>query len=552
MADIDLKTLKHIAYMRPRMAEFSESCLKILDKLGNKVPLVFNNAQHIIHNAFEDQLARKNRVRKIVVKARQQGSSTYIGARFYHKASLNRGKKVFILTHEGDATDNLFAMVERYHLNNPLAPRTGASNAKELDFPGLDSSYAVGTAGAKESGRSGTSNLFHGSEVAFWPNAKSHFASSVQRVADMPGSEVALESTTCGVTGEFYERTQDAIAGIGDYEVVFIPWHVQEEYRRPDLVGPDFQLSEDKFVGSPSNGEALFSEVEYAELFGVDNAQMAWRRNKITELKSVSLFDQEYPASLALAFQQKAQGSYHKVGDIMRARKRTPGSGAGPLIIGVDPAGEGGDRFAIAFRRGYECEKVIWRDKVDTVAAVEWLKIIIDEHNPAVVFIDAGGIGAPIISTLRAKGPRYAAPHVRAVNFGAKSQAKQALPKAPGPINRRAEMQKRVAEWLALEEGVVIPDLDVLQADLLNVLIKPSLTNDLALMSKQEMRAKGIRSPDLADALGLTFADLTYIREYSGPKVSKNFAQAASQVIIPTQQEVFEYGDDAGSTGWMG
>ena len=68
--------------------------------------------QRHLHEKIEDHARRNGRVRVLILKARQQGCSTYVGARFYHKATHNRGQQVFILTHEQDATDNLFDMAQ--------------------------------------------------------------------------------------------------------------------------------------------------------------------------------------------------------------------------------------------------------------------------------------------------------------------------------------------------------------------------------------------------------------------------------------------------------
>lgn len=545
---VDPKTVQMLRELRGDFRAYSGKCLKVRDKLGNIVPFVWNNAQEILHEHVEEQLRTTSKVRTLVLKARQQGASTYIGGRFYHKTTMKRGVNTFILSHEQSSSDALFSIVNRYHSNNPIAPHTGSSNIRELEFDLLDSSYNVATAGGKPSGRGKTMSLFHGSEAAFWQNAQDHFAASVQTVPDAPGTEIILESTANGTSGEFYERWQDAVGQAGEYRACFIPWFVQTEYARPDLVVPGFELTDDKTYPNVK-GEALYGEIEYAELFGVGLAQMAWRRNKIRELRDVGLFDQEYPALDMLAFQQKSKNAYQNAADVLRARKRKDVEPVGPLIIGVDPAGEGGDRFAMAHRRGYACTKVEWRDKVTHLEAVEWLKAVIDEDNPAVVFVDAGGIGQAIISGLASKGARYSSPHVRAVNFGSPSQAKKAYPKRPGPKNRRAEMALRVKEWLALEEGVSIPDMDVLQADLMETRIKPTLNNDLQLEAKAEIRARSARSPDLADALGLTFADLTHIANYSGPKIKNQFGAPDQNIIKPTYHETEFYGS---GDGWMG
>jgi hypothetical protein len=170
---------------------YGVKCLKIRPKdprAGNK-PLLLNRAQAYLHERLEDQRKATGKVRALVLKGRQQGISTYIGGRFYWRTTHGRGIRTFILTHEQDATDNLFTMVDRYHDNCPplVKPETGASNAKELFFSALESGYAVGTAGTKAVGRSQTIQLFHGSEVAFWPNAATHFAGVVQAVPDLPG-----------------------------------------------------------------------------------------------------------------------------------------------------------------------------------------------------------------------------------------------------------------------------------------------------------------------------------------------------------------------------
>lgn len=555
MAAVDRKLLDAYEECRTDFRFFAANCLKIKDKLGNTVPLVWNGAQELLHETVEKQKRRTGRVRIINVKGRQQGCSTYWGARYYHNTTMNRGRNTFILSHKKDTTDALAAIVARYQANNPFAPQTGKDNVLELEFPRLDASYYLETAGAASSGRGKTSLNFHGSEVGFWNNAPAHFSGSVQTVPDMDGTEVALESTANGVTGAFYERTQDAIQRRGDYELCFIPWYLQTEYMR--RVPEGFELTEEE-EGAYSCNIGL-SERKYAELFELSDEQMVWRRNKIHELKAeggLSLFDQEYPATVELAFQQKAEGAYHSVVDILKARKRTDVSAGGPLILGVDPAGEGGDRFAIAFRRGHVCEKIIWRDKVKHDEAVLWLKSVIDEANPALVFIDAGGLGKAIISSLRAKGPAYNLPRVHAVNFGGKSQSKMARPAAPGPKMRRDEMQQRLAEWLALPEGVSLPDLDTLQADLIEMKIKRNSTNDLQLESKHEIRDRGGRSPDLADALGLTFADMVYVRNYAEAKPQPAFMQDAKPTLIqPTAAEIEDFGFGGGyggGTSWMG
>src|SRR5262249_57447358 len=136
------------------------------------------------------------------------------------------------LTHEDAATQILFEMVERYHENcHPLVkPSTGAANAKELSFDKLDSGYKVGTAGTKGVGRSSTIQLFHGSEVAFWPHAETHAAGILQAVPDIPGTEVILESTAPRLGNFFPQTWPDAEPGDNDFVSIFVPRFFHHQY----------------------------------------------------------------------------------------------------------------------------------------------------------------------------------------------------------------------------------------------------------------------------------------------------------------------------------
>lgn len=485
--------LANLQRLRDDFPDYAAHCLKIRAKSGRIVPLALNRAQRYVHERLEEQRLETGRVRALLLKARQQGFSTYIGGRFYWRASLNRGVRVFILTHEQDATDNLFEMVGRYHDHTPLKPSTGASSAKELLFDRLDSGYSVGTAGSKAVGRSKTVQLFHGSEVAFWPNAPTHFAGVVQAIPDLPDTEVVLESTANGVGGEFHERWQQAEAGIGDYIAIFVPWFWSDEYQRE--VTQDFALDEE--------------EEAYAVAYDLTDEQMAWRRAKIAELKDPLLFKQEYPATAAEAFQMTGHDSFIKPEAVVLARK-TRCTGQGPLVAGADPARFGDDRFSIALRQGRKLISVESKTKLDVVQGAIWCRQIIDQHGPKRMFVDVGGLGAGTVDILRSWGAPYDV-IVQPVNFG--SEPFEPAPKdsdgkpLAGYRNRRAEMWGKSRDWLDDVGGADIPDQDGLQADACGPSYKYDVNQRVLLESKEDMRRRGVRSPDEWDAVALTFAE---------------------------------------------
>lgn len=473
---------------------YARNCLKIRTKTGQVEPFAFNRAQRYINDRIEEQRAKTGRVRALILKGRQQGCSTYVGARFYWKTTWAGGRRTFILTHEDQATQNLFEMVNRFHENCPefVRPSTGAANAKELFFDTLDSGYKVGTAGTKGVGRSSTIQLFHGSEVAFWPHAETHAAGVLQAVPDADDTEVILESTANGVGNLFHQKWRDAERGVGDFIAVFVPWYWQEEYRKALPEG--FELDDE--------------ERQYAKLYDLDLEQVAWRRNKIAELKDPNLFKQEYPATAAEAFQMSGHDSYIKPALIAEARKAECDA-SGPLVIGLDPARFGDDASAMARRRGRKVIKVERRHKLNTMECAGWAKQVIDTEKPARLFIDVGGLGAGIYDRLIEMG--YGAV-VRAVNFGSAPFEPPKLgddgkPIGGGPLNRRAEMWRNSKDWLEDPAGADVPDDDALQADACGPGYKYNSSTLLQLEKKEDMRRRDAPSPDGWDAVALTFAE---------------------------------------------
>lgn len=480
--------------LRDDLEFYSKNCMLIRSKSGSVQALRFNRAQQYIHERLEDQKRRTGKVRALILKGRQQGCSTYVSARYYHASSWRKGVRTFILTHEDAATQNLFEMVNRYHENCPdfVRPSTGAANAKELLFDILDSGYKVGTAGTKGVGRSSTVQLFHGSEVAFWKNAETHAAGVLQAVPNEDGTEVILESTANGIGNFYHQNWLAAERGEGDFIAIFVPWFWQEEYRRDVPAG--FDLTEE--------------ERTYAELYGLDNGQMAWRRNKISELKDPALFKQEYPATAAEAFQMSGHDSFIKPELVAQARKNVREE-SGPLVMGFDPARFGDDGSALARRRGRKVIKVERRNKLTTMEGAGWIKQVIDAESPARVFIDVGGLGVGIYDRLVEMGYDEI---VKPVNFGSAPLEPPKIGEdgkeiGGGPVNRRAEIWMASRDWLAQEGGADIPDVDSLQGDACGPGYKYDSNSRVLLESKEAMRARGVPSPDEWDSVALTFAE---------------------------------------------
>lgn len=466
---------------------YAEKCLRVLTKEGKVEPLRLNTAQLYVHERIEAQLARTGKVRVLVLKGRQQGISTYVQARFIHRLSFRKGLSAFILTHLAEATDTLFNMTKRYHDYLPalVKPNAGKSNDKELYFDRMECRYSVATAGSKQVGRGKALQLFHGSEVGFWPNPDTIWPGLGQAIADMDDTEIILESTANGVGGDFHTRWRMAEAGLSDYEAIFVPWFWQEEYSKEP----------------PKDFERTDEEEMLAHLHNLTDGQLYFRRRKIADdfKGDTTRFEQEYPNTSSEAFVNAKRDSLIPVPHIVRARKErtiAPSSTV-PLVVGCDPARYGDDRTAIVWRRGRCVTRVRTMAKKNTMQVAGILVDIIKKDKPLKLFIDIVGLGVGIYDRLIELGYGDIVVGVQA----SESADEDDLYK-----NKRAEMWCRMRDWFA-EGPVRIPDDDSMQADL----VEPGYTYDskgrIQIESKEQIKKRQGLSPDIADAMSITFAE---------------------------------------------
>jgi len=114
-----------------------------------------------------------------------------------------------------------------------------------------------------------------------------------------------------------------------------------------------------------------------------------------------------------------------------------------------------------------------------------------DEHQADAVFIDFG-YGTGIASAGKTMGRLW-----RLVNFAG-------APVDVGCLNKRSEMWKLARDWL--KEGGMLPPDQQLVDELTAPETKPRLDGKLQIESKDEMKKRGLPSPNRADALCLSFA----------------------------------------------
>lgn len=466
--------------------KFAPSYLVISTKSGSLVPFELNRAQIYTHEKLEKQLRDTGKVRAMILKGRQMGLSTLIQGRYFHKVLIRRGTKAYILTHHSDATQNLFDMTMRYYENLPhgLAPIADTSSAKELKFKTLQSGYDVGTAGSKEIGRSLTLQLFHGSEVAFWPNAENHAKGVLNAVSDEAGTEIILESTANGIGNYFHTMWKAAEQGLNGYIPIFTPWYWETKYM---TTTQGFKPTEEE--------ENLLSLYKND---GMTMGHIAWRRIKIASSKDIEAgieaFKQEYPCNANEAFLNPVSNIFIPSKFVLRARSNRIDSDS-RLVIGVDVALGSNDKTAIIRRKGRVAYNLETFRNMNTMEIAGMLKHVIDRENPYRVYIDCIGVGAGVVDRLRELGYEF----VEGVNVARSANQKDKF------RNLRAELWSEMRDWFSQEMLVQIPDNDELHGDLCNLGYKYDSMGRLLIESKDDLKARGMSSPDTADALALTF-----------------------------------------------
>jgi phage terminase large subunit len=161
-------------------------------------------------------------------------------------------------------------------------------------------------------------------------------------------------------------------------------------------------------------------------------------------------------------------------------------------ILGVDVARFGDDETCFMLRQGRAAFRPVVFRNLSTMQVAYEVASVLEKHQPDGCFIDVTGIGAGVVDRLLELNHR-----VTGVDFGSKAFSGKYL-------NRRVEMWWKMADWL--KGGGAIPDDATLRSELPAPKYKFAQDGRLQLESKDDMKKRGVPSPNRADALALTFA----------------------------------------------
>lgn len=289
-------------------------------------------------------------------------------------------------------------------------------------------------------------------------------------------------------------------AGVIVDEVAQMPKGIWSDILRPALMDTNGWAL---FIGTPK-GLNLFSELyTYSDRFD------EWASAKFTCYETNALPEKEIEAyknevseevfrrEMLCDFTASASDQLISLYVANEATKKTSSleqiQGA-PLILGVDVARFGADRSVLFLRQGILSYPPIILNGVDlTVLALKICEVYRNKH-PQYIIVDGTGVGGGVVDILQS----FFGIFVYDVNFGAKSSKAEYA-------NKRTEMWCRMADWL--NHGGILPDDYMLAQELASPTYEVNSRGQKVLESKAKIKDRLGKSPDLADALALTFAE---------------------------------------------
>ena len=318
-------------------------------------------------------------------------------------------------------------------------------------------------------------------------------------------SELSVRFTHNGATIRCYGADNpDAMRGVRlDGVVLDEVAQIKPEVWQ-DIVQP--ALSDRKgwamFIGTPS-GINLFSELFYRAQTLSDWHSARWtvydtdaiEASEVERLKR-DMTDTSFAREYLCDFSAAGDDQLISLSDAEEAARReyvARDIEYAPRILGVDPARFGDDRSVIFPRQGLQAFPPLAYRGIDNMELAARVAAKIDAWEPDAVFIDVGN-GSGVIDRLRQLN--Y---DVIEVNFGGK-------PSSTGYVNKRTEMWFEVRDWL--RAGGAIPNDVMLKQELATPVYWYDPAGRHVLEPKDEIkkRLQGGASPDLADALAVTFA----------------------------------------------
>lgn len=281
--------------------DFIENNFLIKNKMGEVVPFIFNETQNIYYDIMTKEYGEELKgVRENILKFRQPGFSSLIDALFTTDFIFSEWKKIPIIDADIVSAREKDTIVLFNRVSGFLDSFFDKWKIKRKDFLDIDSTTLikghtgaqmyVQTASARVSGRGGTKQNIHWSEVAFYPNTEILNANTLvlgaeQQVLDGVG-KIFRETTGNTDVDFFAEEYFRGIEGKSDFKSRFLGWWLHKEYTKKHpvdwIMPPEYKRIHDDY--------------------GATVDQCYWHFYKVSHAKDQKLMRREYPMDESEAF----------------------------------------------------------------------------------------------------------------------------------------------------------------------------------------------------------------------------------------------------------
>lgn len=366
--------------------------LKIINKAGALQSLNPNDEQIEIIKALEtgDEV--------LILKGRQIGSSTIVGAYFFWKSYVSKSPTTFaILSHKLESSKHLLKMHKIFYDNLPsfLQKPLEINNTTQIKFKGSGASILAVSAGAEGGIRSFTCSYLHISEYAFAPNPEELKATALNA---LNSGQLIIESTANYFNDALHQEWIKATRGEAAWKQLFFPWFTHKEYCLPN---DDVHLTD--------------LEEGLKKKFNLTAGQLLWRREKISKI-GLDKFKREFPADIDDAYSQTGNVYFRQedFGDV----EIVPVEPVewNPFIdvdkddayaIGVDVAA-GVDRdysvIYVVSKKTYNCVAIYRSKQINPTSLARRIQEIATDYNKALVLVESNNFGNVVLNELRHLG----------------------------------------------------------------------------------------------------------------------------------------------------
>ena len=409
-----------VDYYKARPDRFISDFIKINDGKTNEiVAFNLNRAQ----KELVSSLLNNNRF-IAAPKARQLGITTLTNALALWHSIFVKSAVVHCMSVNNDRAQKNLRIIKRMFGGLPdwakqtfihFDEKTGHQNNLGLwsfysKVTKTDVSLQVASASAENAGRGDTPTFLHWTETAFAPEAKEVFTSIFPGLNRKKDSIIILESTGNGNAGFFYDVCLGNVKG---FEVLFFPWHYEEEYKEPteELTDLDKQQIAD-LMGTAELPDYLTDE------------QLVWYRSSSLILGKAKN-QQEYPVTIEQVFQATSSSYFNPIaiekilpkeqiyglkivnGLLMATDYANCTVFAGPnpeneYLLVVDPSATGeGDAMSLSVFDPDGEEVAHWHEPLAAHDVVAVVHAMARHYNDALVVVESNGPGMYVLDSLR-------------------------------------------------------------------------------------------------------------------------------------------------------